>query len=102
MMLAALSSYHAGVSQVVIVGEPGDEATRDLRRSVQQSYLPAAIVIPVVRQHRARLTRLLPWIAPMEAREGRATAYVCRDFACQAPTSSPSELATQVGSKSRS
>jgi len=29
--------------------------------------------------------------------DGRATAYVCRQFACRAPTSDPDELARQLG-----
>ena len=32
----------------------------------------------------------------MTAREGRATAYVCRDFACQAPAVRPDELEAQL------
>jgi len=32
----------------------------------------------------------------MPARDGRATAYVCRDFACQAPADDPAELAVRL------
>jgi uncharacterized protein YyaL (SSP411 family) len=28
----------------------------------------------------------------MKDRDGRATAYVCRNFACEAPTANPDEL----------
>jgi uncharacterized protein YyaL (SSP411 family) len=34
----------------------------------------------------------LPWVAAMKEREGQATAYLCRDFVCQAPTVSPDDL----------
>jgi uncharacterized protein YyaL (SSP411 family) len=33
----------------------------------------------------------------MTLKDGRATAYVCQDFACQTPTSDPDELSTQLG-----
>ena len=32
----------------------------------------------------------------MIAREGRATAYVCRDFSCQTPVVRPDELEAQL------
>jgi uncharacterized protein YyaL (SSP411 family) len=97
MMLSALSMYHARIPQIVIVGEQGAEDTRALRRSVHAKYLPSAVIVPVVPAHREALARTLPWIATMVSRDGRATAYVCRDFTCQAPTTSASELASQLG-----
>jgi uncharacterized protein YyaL (SSP411 family) len=38
----------------------------------------------------------MPWVAGMNERNGRATAYVCRDFACQVPVTTPHELAAQL------
>jgi uncharacterized protein YyaL (SSP411 family) len=96
MMLAALSTYHAGIPQVVIVGEPGESGTRLLTDVVRKTYLPHAVVVPVREPHREALAGLLPWTKDLRMREGRATAYVCREFACQAPTTSPDELARQL------
>ena len=59
-------------------------------------YLPTALVVPVTPAHRDALARVLPWTQPMAAREGRATAYVCRDFACQTPAVRPDELEAQL------
>ncbi len=98
MMLAALSTYHAGVPQVVLVGEPHAADTQAMRRILQHAYLPTAIVIPLVPQHRETLERLLRWTAAMRAVDGRATAYVCRDFACQTPATSPAQLEQQLRS----
>jgi uncharacterized protein len=98
MMLAALSMYHAGVPQVVVAGDNTADDTRALRRAVHAHYRPSTVVVPVVPAHRDALARTLPWIATMTARDGRATAYVCRDFTCQAPTTSASELASQLES----
>jgi hypothetical protein len=100
MMLAALSTYHAGMPQIVLVGpstslragEPWAEETLALWSVLQEVYVPTAIVVPVLAQHREALARLLPWVASMRAVDGRATAYVCRDFACQAPATSAAQL----------
>jgi uncharacterized protein len=96
MMLAALSTYHSGMPQVVIVGDPSSETTQGLLDVVRSSYLPTAITLLVHSSNRTPLDRVLPWIAAMKERDGRPTAYVCRDFSCQAPTSDARELDGQL------
>jgi uncharacterized protein YyaL (SSP411 family) len=93
MMAAALSSYHAPGTQIVIAGEPDAPVTLALRRAVGRRYLPFAVVVPVVPATRERLATILPWIATLNPFDGRPTAYVCRDFTCQLPVSSPDALA---------
>ena len=96
MMLAALSTYHAGMPQVVIVGEPTAADTQALVRLVSRHYMPSAVIVPIHERHRLELSRLLPWTEALRMRDGRATAYVCRDFTCQAPVSTPEDLAHQI------
>jgi uncharacterized protein YyaL (SSP411 family) len=96
MMLAALSTYHAGMPQIVIAGEPGAADTRALTDVVRSRYRPTAVVVPIRDAHRPALARLLPWTAALIRRDGRATAYVCRDFACEMPATSPEELGRQL------
>jgi uncharacterized protein YyaL (SSP411 family) len=45
-------------------------------------------------------TSAIPLLHDRPARDGRATAYVCRSFACQAPVTEPSDLAAQLASGS--
>jgi uncharacterized protein len=96
MMLAALSTYHSGMPQVVIVGDGASEEMRALRRAAHARYVPSALVVPVSMADRPTLARLLPWIDSMQPRDARATAYVCRDFTCRAPTTSAEELTLQL------
>jgi len=95
MMLAALSTLHAGVSQVVIVGEP--DAARPLMSALSRHYRPFAIAIPVrPGASQDELGRVLPALGAMRQVGGAATAFVCRDFACLAPVTSPEALAAQL------
>jgi len=97
MMMAALSAYHAGISQVVVTGDPAAPATRALNEVVARRYLPFAIAIPLVHEHAASLARLLPWTDAMARRVETAAAYVCRNFACLTPAMSAEELIGQLG-----
>jgi uncharacterized protein YyaL (SSP411 family) len=98
MMLAALSTYHAGLPQVVLAGDPRADDARALWRVLQSVYRPTAIVVPLAPQHRETLARLLPWTAGMREVDGRAAAYVCRDFTCQLPATTAEQLAAQLSS----
>jgi uncharacterized protein YyaL (SSP411 family) len=82
MMAAALSTSVAGVQQIVLVGQDADR--HRLARVIGRRYLPFAITIDVREAHRDRLAALMPFLAAMP-RSSDAAAYVCRDFACQAP-----------------
>ena len=44
-------------------------------------------------------TTLVPLLADRPLRDGRATAYVCRGFVCDAPTSDPAVLAHSLGAR---
>ena len=97
MMLAGLSAWHAGVQQVAIVGVAGDRAREALERVTAARFLPFAVVVPVAPGERQqRLGAVAPFVAAMGTMDGQATAYVCRDFACQTPTADPDELAIQL------
>ena len=90
MMLAALSTYHAGMPQLVIAA-----ASRTRARcspSHASAIVPARWSIRADPAHADALARLLPWTAAMTMREGKAAAYLCRDFTCDAPVTSPEAL----------
>jgi len=85
MMLCALSAWHAGLSQIVVVGDPQAEPTRDLERELAAHYLPFGIHVPVVPGSlQEALARRLHFVRAMTPGPG-AAAYVCRNFTCEQP-----------------
>jgi uncharacterized protein YyaL (SSP411 family) len=97
LMLSNIALWHGGAAQVVIVGDRGSAETLALEAVVAQIYAPGAIQMSLpLAGADAQLADRLPWLGAMRARDGRATAYVCRDFACQAPVTEPADLARQL------
>jgi uncharacterized protein YyaL (SSP411 family) len=85
MMLCALSAWHAGIGQIVVVGDPQSAQTRDLERELASHYLPFAIHVPAVPgPAQQALASNLDFIRGMTAGTG-AAAYVCQNFTCQQP-----------------
>jgi hypothetical protein len=96
MMLAALSSWHAEHTQVALVGPADGPDTRALGAELARHYRPFTSIVPVTPEHQQAISRLLPFVGAMAQRNGRATAYVCRNFACQEPVDTPEALTVQV------
>ena len=97
MMLAALSAWHAGGSQMVILGD--EAAARPLLAEAARHYRPFTLQIPV-RPGGAQqaVAEMLPFVAAMKPAEGQATAFVCREFACREPVTTADALAAQLTS----
>jgi uncharacterized protein YyaL (SSP411 family) len=76
---------------VVVAGDPDDPQAVALRRAVAQPYAPDLVIAPL-----AEPIEGWPLFASKEARDGGATAYVCRGYACDRPTSDPAEARQQV------
>ena len=97
MMMAAASTYQCGVPQVIIVGARDAAATAALHRTFAACFLPGAVSLVVEPGvHQTAITERLPWVGAMKASDGTPTAYLCRDFACQAPVTDPGAFRAQL------
>jgi uncharacterized protein YyaL (SSP411 family) len=79
----------------VVVGSDGpatDEADR-LRAAAARPYAPDLVLTSVAQ---GEPQAAWPLYAGKVARHGRATAYACRGYACDEPTSDPDRLEQQV------
>ncbi len=86
MMMAAASVSRAGVPQVILLGPRDAAATVALHRELAGCFLPGAVSLVVEPgAHQREIGARLPWVASMEMLDGRPTAYLCRDGACDEP-----------------
>jgi uncharacterized protein len=96
MMAAALSTYIAGLQQIVIVGSDRKEETDALVRGLAEQYLPFAVTVRVDRAGQAALANILPFLETMTPVGGHAAAYICRNFACRQPVTSVEALEQEL------
>jgi uncharacterized protein YyaL (SSP411 family) len=89
-LLAALDFHLGRVVELGVVGKPEDLHTRRLLEVVRQRYVPNRLVAVAAGESG------LPLLADRRALDGKATAYLCEHFVCQAPTQDPGELAHQL------
>ena len=96
LMVANVALWRARRGEIVIVGTPGADDTLALERVLARRYLPWAIVVPRDPAIAASALARAPWLQAMTMRDGRATAYVCEDFACQQPVTDGDALERQL------
>jgi uncharacterized protein YyaL (SSP411 family) len=88
--LNALDFFLDRPKEIAIVGDVEADDTRSLRRAVFEPFVPNKVV--------AGAGAPIPLLEGREALNGRATAYVCEHYVCQAPTSDPEQLRQLLGS----
>jgi uncharacterized protein len=93
--LAVAEALLDGPKEVAVVGEPDAEGTRALHRTALMGPAPgAAVAVGAPGDH-----TVVPLLQDRPLVDGRPTAYVCRHFACEAPTTDPRALAASLGSR---
>jgi uncharacterized protein YyaL (SSP411 family) len=79
--------------EVAVVGDPADPATAALVAEVRRRFLPTAVAVTAAPGTGADLT---PLLADRPLVDGKPTAYVCQQFACQRPVTDPEALSAQL------
>src|SRR5690606_24070273 len=120
--LAVTEALIDGPREVAVVGPPGDPATAALRRTALHATAPGAVLAvgPALTEADGASTaeaspdtakdvrrpapetlhgpagETVALLAGRGTLGGAATAYVCRGFVCDRPTTDPAELAAQL------
>jgi uncharacterized protein len=92
-MLVALDTSLSTPQQIVVAGDRDSDATRTLIAEVHRHYAPNRIVMLADGGEGQRfLQQNLPELGGMAQLDGKPTAYVCENFACQAPVNEVAPL----------
>ena len=92
-MLCALELALGPPRQVVLVGDPDSGDFQAMAAVLAERLGPRRSILGADGgPGQAWLATRAPWIAEMRPLNGRATAYVCENFTCHSPASTPDEL----------
>jgi uncharacterized protein YyaL (SSP411 family) len=90
-VLCALDFAISPVKEIAIVGNPKDADTRNLLRGIKNHYLPNS-VRACSGPDEAEVGKIIALLADRPLKDGKATAYVCQNFACQTPVNTAEAL----------
>ena len=99
--LSGLEAWHEGFREIALVGDLQSPLAKQLLRVVYESYLPNKVValLDPSWPEAAQLAEHVPLLTGKQPVKGKPTAFVCRNYACQSPTSDPETLRQQLGTR---
>ncbi len=90
-ILGALDFAVSQSKEIALIGDPQQPDTRALLEVVNTHYLPNSILACASLEDSVSI-QSIPLLADRPMKDHKATAYVCQNFACQAPVNTPEEL----------
>ena len=103
-LLSGLDAFHEGFQEIALVGDLQSPLAKQLFRVVYESYVPNKVVALLDSSwpDASALAQRIPLLTGKQPVKGKPTAFVCRDYACQSPTSDPATLRAQLGTHNTS
>lgn len=94
-LLCALDLYIGPATEVAIIGDLWGGDFEAMVRAVWRNYLPNKVVAGG-QAGDTRAAQVVPLLADRPQVDNKATAYVCRNYICLAPTTDPEEMLRQL------
>ena len=92
-MMVALGFGIGPSYEIVIVGNPEADDTKEMLSSLGKHFIPyKVILLKHDDQETADITKIAEYTEYHSSFDGKATAYVCLDFACKMPVTNTEEM----------
>ncbi len=100
-LLCALDFHLRPSREIAFIGERNDPGLRALHQEAARHFLPDTVMAGAAPDEAAALARRIPLLAGRSLVQGKAAAYVCRNFTCNLPVTTPEDLAGQLAPDSK-
>ncbi|MBI1992220.1 MAG: thioredoxin domain-containing protein [Candidatus Omnitrophica bacterium] len=91
--LIALDVWLGPSQEIVIAGDPASADTQQMLRAVYGRFLPRAVLaVQPANDASGAVEALIPFIKEQRPLQGKATAYVCKNYVCNLPTTDVAKL----------
>ncbi|MBV9791025.1 MAG: thioredoxin domain-containing protein, partial [Chloroflexi bacterium] len=94
-MLNALDFALATPREVAIIGDPAQQATQEFFAALDQRFMPN-LIVAAAKPDDPAASELLPLLRDRPQQSGKPTAYVCRSFVCNLPTTDVATMQQQL------
>jgi uncharacterized protein YyaL (SSP411 family) len=92
-LMIALDFALGPAYEVVIVGDPHAEDTKTMMKTLRKTFVPGKVVLfHSEDEATADIIRLSEFTKDLARINDKATAYVCREFRCELPTTEPQQM----------
>ena len=89
--LCALDFALGPTKEIVIAGEPGSDNTSQILKEIRRRFLPGKVVILHPEKDKS-IEEIIGFVKEQKAIDGKATAYICENYACKAPTNDMKQI----------
>jgi uncharacterized protein YyaL (SSP411 family) len=100
-LLMNVDSLIHPAKEIAVVGRKDSDDTKELLKAIHSQYIPNRIIafLDPKSADAEEFTQKVPILAGRTLIDDKATAYVCKNFACQLPATTPEELLKQLLAK---
>ena len=89
MLLLAVDFMAGPTHEVVIAGKAGADDTKKMLSELRTRFLPNKVVVFRPDGEAPAISKIAAYTKNQSSFDGKATAYVCQNFACKVPTQDP-------------
>jgi uncharacterized protein YyaL (SSP411 family) len=92
-MLGALDFYLSTPKEIALIGDTKSAEFRNLLKPLRERYLPNYELVASTGEQDSSL----PQLQSRKAQDGKPTAYVCTNFTCKEPATTPESFIARLG-----
>ncbi|HHT9138456.1 MAG TPA: thioredoxin domain-containing protein [Candidatus Wunengus sp. YC60] len=89
--LCALDFALGPTREIVIAGESGSDDTKRILMGIRKRFLPGKVIILHPEKDKS-IEGIIGFVKEQKAMDGKATAYICENYACKAPTNDMNQI----------
>ncbi|MFX1341613.1 MAG: thioredoxin domain-containing protein, partial [Promethearchaeota archaeon] len=87
LMIGSVDFAIGPTFEIVIVGNPSKADTQEMVQAINSQFTPNKVILLVPTDSTAKtIKQLASFSKDYKSIDGKATAYVCTNYACQSPT----------------
>jgi uncharacterized protein YyaL (SSP411 family) len=99
LMMSAVDFATGPSFEIVVAGHAGRDDSRRMTAELNRRFIPSKVVLFRPEGDSKAVIEIAPYTKAQSALNGEATAYVCRNYACELPTTDVDKMLELLGER---